>query len=166
MEYKEVIWDSQHCFSRRKSCPTNVATLYDGVTTSVDKERAAGVIYLDSVRTCPSHNILPSKLERDGFDGSTVSWIWSWLDSHIQRVVVNGSDSEWTSVTSSVPQGSILRSVLFNIFINYIDEGIKCNPSKFLDEDRDPRDLNKLRKWALGNLIKFKTGHELAHAER
>ncbi|GAB0185611.1 mitochondrial enolase superfamily member 1 [Grus japonensis] len=72
---------------------------------------------------------------------------------------------------SSVPQGSELGSILFNVFIDDLDNRAECAFSKFADDIKlgeladmpgdhaaIQRDLDKLKKWADRNPMKFRKG--------
>ena len=56
-----------------------------------------------------------------------------------QRVVVEGVESEWVPVDSSVPQGTVLGGTLFGLYVDDIDEAVGAHGARIagLSEPRD-----------------------------
>ena len=84
-------------------------------------------IYLDFSKALDkvSHPLLLQKLEEFGFRGQLMSWFGSYLSDRKQRVVLEGQQSDWLTVSSGVLQGSVLGPLLLTLFINGLPNQIE-----------------------------------------
>ena len=59
-----------------------------------------------------------------------------FLSDRKQRVTVKGSKSEWRTITSGIPQGSVLGPILFLYFINDLPDVIGVCMKLFADDGK------------------------------
>ena len=109
----------KHGFVPGRSCTTQLLCQLEDWTESIDNGEPVDVIYLDFKKAFDSspHARLLKKVESLGIRDPLLSWVKAFLSERVQRVVIDGSKSDWTSVLSGIPQGSVLRPTLFVIFV-------------------------------------------------
>ena len=92
----------------------------DDLYHSFDKRNQVDLGVLDfspAFDTVP-HMRLRSKLSSFDIVGPMQKWIQAFLTGRTMSVVVDGEESEPASVLSGVPQGTVLGSLLFLIYVN------------------------------------------------
>ena len=77
---------------------------------------------------------LSYKPECKGISGNHLTLLRNYLKEHKQRVVLNGKSSEWATVSTVVPQGSVLGPLFFLIYINDLTENVACGVKLFADD--------------------------------
>ena len=85
----------------------------------VDNGKVFGILLTDLSKAfdCLSYELLVAKLHAYGFSISALRLIYSYLANRKQRTKINSSYSSWEEILFGVPQGSILRPLVFNIFL-------------------------------------------------
>ena len=101
---------------------------------ALDQKSSVHVIFLDFSKafdTVP-HMKLCTKLDNIGIRGDILNWIRAFLSDRQQRVLLDNQCSEWTTVTSGVPQWSILG--LFLVYVNDISTNMSSETRLFADD--------------------------------
>ena len=163
----------QYGFISRRSASLQLLTVLQLWCNILDENGTIHDINMDFQKAFDSvpHRRLIKKLKSYGITGDILLWIEAFLRDRKQKVVVNGSSSDWCDVISGVPQGSVIAALLFVIYINDLPENIKshiflfADDCKFFREIRTPEDtdimqadLDTLYEWSQKWLLTFHPG--------
>lgn len=170
LEQGSRISSKQHGFMSGRSCLTNLLLAFEKWTEYLDEGYGVDVIYLDYRKAFDSvpHKRLMTKLKQMGVQGKIARWIEAFLADRSMRVGINGEFSSWETVSSGVPQGSVLGPLLFLIYVNDLPDWMETEMVMFADDTKvwnrisGPRDcvrlqqdLDRLQKWSDKWLLRF-----------
>ena len=116
-----VLWDhihlsfSQYCFRPGSSTQEAILAALRDWHHTLESGGSVVCVFLDLSKAFDSlpHSLVLKSLIRVGVGGGLLRWFVDYLDNRKQQVALKGSSSPCASVTSGVPQGSILGPLLF-----------------------------------------------------
>ena len=111
------------------SCVNQLIAITHKIYKSFDDELEIKGVFIDISKAFDKvrHKGLLLKLSLNGISGNLLKPLRDFLYCRKQQVVLNGQNSSWQNVNAGVTQGSILRPLLFIIYINDSSNGVTSN---------------------------------------
>ena len=119
-----LLYSSQYGFRKIHSTEMAGLELTDRILKDIDNKDASLTIFMDLSKAFDTldHQILLTKLKYYGVNDTPLKWFSNYLTGRQQYVEIDDNRSGLLPLTTGVPQGSILGSLLFLIYMNDIPE--------------------------------------------
>ena len=133
---EDLLHRLQSGFRRKHSTETALIQLIDSIYKGMDNNLLTGAIFLDLRKAFDTvnHHILLSKFKRLNPASNTYRWLSSYISLRSQVVGFNGVLSKRSTITTGVPQGSILGLLLFLIYTNDLPSITNSEVVMFADD--------------------------------
>ena len=115
-----LLFNNQFGFRRNHSTYMALIQLVNKITSAMDNRESTAGVFLDLSKVFDTidHHILLNKLDHYGIRGHSFNWVSSYLANRMQLVQFTSTCSQPEPIVCDIPQGSILRPLLFIIYIN------------------------------------------------
>ena len=136
LENHSILTDYQHGFRKRRSTETQLILTIQDLVSNLNSGEQTDAILLDFSKAFDKvpHKRLLLKLHHYGVRGTILDWIRDFLSDRTQEVVLDGTTSTRCSVSSGVPQGTVLGPLLFLVYINDMPSCIQSPARLFADD--------------------------------
>ena len=107
-------------FRKGRSTIDTIADFTDEVLLDINEGLSTMALFVDMCKAFDTvdHSILLQKISRLGLHPETTALLANYLSERVQKTYSNGQLSSATNNTFVVPQGPILGSMLYLIFVN------------------------------------------------
>ena len=94
--------------------------LLEEQTKCLDNNYVVSGVLMDLPKAfdCVPHDLLIAKLQAYGINENLIAYLHSYVSNRKQCARINNVTSDFETIISGVPQGSIVGPILFNCFFN------------------------------------------------
>lgn len=136
LEKGNLLSETQFGFRKVRSTNDTLTILEHTIRETLIKKQICIVVFIDLAGAFDRvwKMAVLFKLQKMGFRGRILGWLFSYLTDRKFKVIVEGETSNERQITSSVPQGAVLSPTLFNILLSDLAKIPEVNYSEFADD--------------------------------
>ena len=127
IDKNDILYDLQYGFRNKHSTQHAILDIVNTIHSNMDNRKTSCGIFVDLKKAFDTvnHEILLTKLEHYGIRGVINSWFRSYLSDRRQSIEIYKCIPETETIVCGVPQGSVLKPLLFLLYISDIHKSSK-----------------------------------------